>query len=185
MRRVIDAWWPHVEQGVEGFVMTATGCGAIVREYGHHLQHDRKYAAKARRISELTQDLSEVLAAEGAALERLAPKGRLPRVAFHPPCSMQHWQQLGGVAEGVLARLGYALAPVPDAHLCCGSAGTYSLTQPELSARLKANKLAALQSGMPDLVLTANVGCQTHHAAGANVPEKHWIVDLDERLAPA
>ena len=185
MRRLIDAWWPHVEQGVEGFAMTATGCGAIVREYGYHLQRDPRYAAKARRISELTKDLSEVLAAEGAALERLAPKGRLPRVAFHPPCSMQHWQQLGGVAEGLLTRLGYALAPVPDVHLCCGSAGTYSLTQPELSARLKANKLAALQSGMPDLVLTANVGCQTHLAGGANVPVKHWIVDLDERLAPA
>jgi len=183
MRRVIDAWWPQVEEGVEAFAMTATGCGAIVREYGHHLQQDPRYAAKARRISELTKDLSEVLAAEGAALERLAPKGRLPKVAFHPPCSMQHWQGLAGVAEGLLARLGYQLTPVPDAHLCCGSAGTYSLTQPELSARLKQAKLAALQSGLPELVLTANVGCQTHLAAGAAVPVRHWIVDLDERLA--
>jgi glycolate oxidase iron-sulfur subunit len=185
MRRVVDAWWPQVEQGVEAFVMTATGCGAIVREYGYHLQHDSRYAAKARRISEMTKDLSEVLAAESAALERLAPKGRLPKVAFHPPCSMQHWQQLGGVAEGLLARLGYQLTPVPDVHLCCGSAGTYSLTQPELSARLKQNKLAALQSGLPELVLTANVGCQTHLASGASVPVRHWIVDLDERLARA
>jgi glycolate oxidase iron-sulfur subunit len=185
MRHVVDAWWPQVEQGVEAFVMTATGCGAIVREYGYHLQHDPRYAAKARRISEMTKDLSEVLAAESAALERLASKAKLPKVAFHPPCSMQHWQSLGGVAEGLLARLGYQLTPVPDVHLCCGSAGTYSLTQPELSARLKQNKLAALQSGLPELVLTANVGCQTHLASGASVPVRHWIVDLDERLARA
>jgi glycolate oxidase iron-sulfur subunit len=181
MRRVIDAWWPQVESGVEGFVMTATGCGAIVREYGHHLQHDPRYAAKARRISEMTRDLSEVLAAEGTALERFKPKVA-PKVAFHPPCSMQHWQKLGGVAESLLARFGYQLTPVPDVHLCCGSAGTYSLTQPELSAQLKANKLAALQSGLPALILTANVGCQTHLASGANVPVTHWVVDLDERL---
>jgi glycolate oxidase iron-sulfur subunit len=185
MRRVIDAWWPHVERGVEAFAMTATGCGAIVREYGHHLRHDPGYAAKARRIVEMTKDLSEILAAETAALERLAPVGPLPKIAFHPPCSMQHWQKLGGVAEGVLARLGYRFAPVPDAHLCCGSAGTYSLTQPELSAQLKRNKLAALQSGLPELILTANVGCQTHLATGAAVPVRHWIVDLDERLARA
>jgi glycolate oxidase iron-sulfur subunit len=183
MRRVIDAWWPHVEQ-VEAFVMTATGCGAFVREYGYHLQHDSRYAAKARRIAGLTRDLAEVLAAEGAALERLAPQAPGPKVAFHPPCSMQHWQKLGGVAEGLLGRLGYRLTPVPDAHLCCGSAGTYSLTQPALAAELKANKLAALQSGLPELVLTANVGCQTHLASGATVPVRHWIVAVDERLAP-
>jgi len=183
MRRVIDAWWPQVESGVEGFVMTATGCGAIVREYGHHLRHDPRYAAKAQRISALTKDLSEVLAAESDALERLAPRSPGPKAAFHPPCSMQHWQQLGGAAEGLLARLGYRLTPVPDAHLCCGSAGTYSLTQPGLAARLRQEKLAALQSGLPELVLTANVGCQSHLAAGASVPVRHWIVDLDERLA--
>jgi glycolate oxidase iron-sulfur subunit len=183
MRRLIDAWWPHVERGVEAFVMTATGCGAIVREYGYHLQHDPKYAAKARRISALTKDLSEVVAAASGALEPLAATQKLPKVAFHPPCSMQHWQSLAGVAEGLLARLGYELTPIPDSHLCCGSAGTYSLTQPALSAQLKKNKLAALQSGLPDLILTANVGCQTHLAAGASVPVRHWIVELEERLA--
>jgi glycolate oxidase iron-sulfur subunit len=185
MRRVIDAWWPHVERGVEAFAMTATGCGATVREYGHHLQHDPRYAAKAQRIGAMTLDLAEVLAGEGAALAGFAPKAKPPRVAFHAPCTMQHWQGLGGVAESVLARLGYELAPIPDAHLCCGSAGTYSLTQPELAGQLKRNKLAALQSGTPALILTANVGCQTHLAGGAGVPVKHWIVDLDERLARA
>ena len=186
MRRKIDAWWPHVERGVEAFAMTASGCGAMVNEYGHHLRHDprvrRQGAAHQRADARHRRGPARP---RRAALERLAPQGRLPKVAFHPPCSLQHWQKLGGVAEELLARLGYELTPVPDAHLCCGSAGTYSLLQPELSARLKQNKLAALQSGLPELILTANIGCQTHLAAGAAVPVRHWIVDLDERLARA
>jgi glycolate oxidase iron-sulfur subunit len=179
MRRVIDAWWPYVGQGVEAFVMTATGCGAVVREYGHHLKHDPAYAAKAQRIGELTRDLAEVVAAEAG---KLAPVAARPKVAFHPPCTLQHWQKLGGVAEGVLAKLGYELAPVPDVHACCGSAGTYSITQHELAGRLKRQKLAALQSGMPEAILTANVGCQSHLATAAGVPVRHWVVDLEARL---
>jgi glycolate oxidase iron-sulfur subunit len=163
--------------------MTATGCGAIVREYGHLLKDDPKYAAKARRVGELTRDLSEVVAAEVGRLVPLVGSARRPRVAFHPPCSMQHWQQLRGVAEGVLARLGYELTPIPDAHACCGSAGTYSMTQPELAERLKRQKLDALQSAMPDAILTANVGCQTHLATAAGVPVRHWVVDVDARLS--
>jgi glycolate oxidase iron-sulfur subunit len=182
MRRVIDAWWPYVEQGVEGFVMTATGCGAIVREYGHYLQHDPTYAEKASRISAMTRDLSEVIGGEAGKLAPLVAGAQLPKVAFHPPCSMQHWQQLQGVAEGILGKLGYPLTPIPDSHLCCGAAGTYTLTQPELSERLRQQKLAALQSGLPDLILTANVGCQTHLASGAGVPVRHWIVEIDRRL---
>jgi glycolate oxidase iron-sulfur subunit len=185
MRRVIDAWWPHVEQGVEALVMTATGCGAVVREYGHHLKDDPAYAAKARRISALTRDLSEVIAAEAGALAPLVARAPRPRIAFHPPCSLQHWQGLRGVAEGLLAQLGYELTPVPDAHACCGSAGTYSITQPALAEPLKAQKLAALQSGMPEAILTANVGCQAHLATAANVPVRHWVVDLEARLRAA
>jgi glycolate oxidase iron-sulfur subunit len=185
MRRVIDAWWPYVEQGVEAFVMTATGCGATVREYGHHLRHDPRYADRARRIGEMTKDLSEVIAAEIDPLVPLAAARERRKVAFQSPCSLQHWQKLGGVAEGVLARLGYELARVPDAHACCGSAGTYSLTQPELARRLKEQKLAALQSALPEAILTANVGCQTHLAGAAAVPVKHWIVDVEERLRAA
>jgi glycolate oxidase iron-sulfur subunit len=181
MRRLIDAWWPLVEQGAEALVMTATGCGATVREYGHHLAGDPRYAEKARRIAALTKDLAEVLAAEA---ERLPPRvGDGARVAFHPPCTLQHWQPLKGVTERLLARLGYELVPVADAHLCCGAAGTYAITQPELSERLRRNKLAALETGRPDAVLTSNVGCQTHLAAGATVPVRHWIVDLEARLA--
>jgi glycolate oxidase iron-sulfur subunit len=181
MRRMIDAWWPLVEQGAEAIVMTATGCGSTVREYGHHLAHDAAYAAKAARISAMTRDLSEVLAAESDRLVSLMGTGK-PKVAFHPPCTLQHWQPLKGVTEGVLAKLGYELAPVPDVHMCCGSAGTYALFQPELSERLKKNRVTALQSGLPEVVLTANVGCQTHLATAASVPVRHWIVDLEARL---
>jgi glycolate oxidase iron-sulfur subunit len=183
MRRMIDAWWPVVEQGAETIVMTASGCGATVREYGHHLARDPRYAEKAARVSAITKDLSEVLAAEADRLVPLIGAGKRPKVAFHPPCTLQHWQQLKGVTEAVLAKLGYELAPVPDSHLCCGAAGTYALTQPELAERLKKNKVTALQSGLPEAVLTSNVGCQTHLASGATVPVRHWIVDLEARLA--
>jgi glycolate oxidase iron-sulfur subunit len=131
----------------------------------------------------MTKDLSEIVAAEADRLAPLAPAGARPRVAFHAPCTLQHWQRLKGVTEGVLAKLGYDLTPVPDSHLCCGSAGTYALTQPELSERLKQQKAVALQSGLPEAVLTSNVGCQTHLATAATVPVRHWIVDLDVRLA--
>jgi glycolate oxidase iron-sulfur subunit len=178
MRRLIDAWWPLVEGGAEAIVMTASGCGSSVVEYGHHLAHDPAYAEKGRRIAALTKDLAEVIAAEADRL----PAAAKARVAFHAPCTLQHWQPLKGVTEGVLARLGYELAPVPDAHMCCGAAGTYALFQPALSERLKKNKATALQTGLPEAVLTANVGCQTHLATAASVPVRHWIVDLDARL---
>ena len=161
--------------------MTASGCGATVKEYGHLLAGDPKYAEKARRVSSLTRDLSEVLEAE---LERLpTASGEGPRMAFHSPCSLQHGQQVRGVAERILSRAGFRLVPVPDAHLCCGSAGTYSILQEALSKELKRNKLAALHSGMPDLIATANIGCLAHLAVGSQVPVQHWIVALDRRLA--
>jgi glycolate oxidase iron-sulfur subunit len=172
-----------VEQGAETIVMTASGCGSSVREVMAVLAHDPRYAEKAARISALTKDLSEVLAAEADRLVPLMGAGQRPKVAFHPPCTLQHWQPLKGVTESVLAKLGYELAPVPDVHMCCGSAGTYALFQPDLSERLKKNRVTALQSGLPEVVLTANVGCQTHLATAASVPVLHWIVDLEGRLA--
>jgi glycolate oxidase iron-sulfur subunit len=132
----------------------------------------------------MTRDLAEVVAGETDRLAPLLRPSSRRRAAFHPPCTLQHWQPLKGVTEDVLARLGYDLAAVPDTHLCCGAAGTYAITQPELSERLKRNKVAALQSGLPEVILTSNVGCQTHLAAGASVPVRHWIADLDARLAP-
>ncbi len=185
MRRLIDAWWPVIESGVvETVVMTASGCGAMVRDYGHLFRDDPDYRDKAARISAMCRDISEVLAAEAATLQR-AMHGRhvKRRVAFHPPCTLQHGQQIKGVTESVLRAAGFELTVVPDAHLCCGSAGTYSIFQPELSSQLKANKLAALGSGAPEEILTSNIGCQSHLAAGAGQPVRHWIVALDEALA--
>ncbi len=182
MRRNIDAWWPHIEAGVETIVMTASGCGVLVKEYGHILRHDPAYAEKAARISELTQDISEVLLAEQnqlAALKNTKP-GHTAKLAFHSPCTLQHGQKLPGAVETILQVSGFELTPVPDAHLCCGSAGTYSILQKDLSRQLLRNKLTALQSGAPAAIATANIGCLTHLQSEAEVPVRHWIEWLDE-----
>ena len=185
MRRLIDAWWPHVEAGVEAIVMTASGCGATVKEYGHLLAHDPAYAGKAKRIASMTRDLTEVITAELDRVKSLVAGKPARRLAFHSPCTLQHGLKLKGVAEKILAAAGFELAPVPDAHLCCGAAGTYSIFQPELSKQLRANKLAALHSGVPSLIASANMGCQVHLAGGTDLPVKHWIVALEEQLVDA
>lgn len=177
MRRNIDAWWPHVEAGAEAIVMTASGCGAMVKDYGMLLREDPAYAEKAARIAAMTKDLSEVLAQEDLAL--LAVNGKGGKVAFHAPCTLQHGQRLIGVVEALLARCGYQLTTVADAHLCCGSAGTYSILQPALSQQLLADKLAALQQGEPEWIVTANVGCQLHMQSRASRPVRHWVELLD------
>lgn len=178
-RRNIDAWWPAIEAGAEAIVQTASGCGAFIKDYGHLLEHDPRYADKARRVSELTKDLVEVLRA--APLEQLGVRGELS-VAFHCPCTLQHAQKLGGAVESVLVRLGFQLTAVPDAHLCCGSAGAYSLTQPVLSRQLRDNKLNALESGRPQVIATANIGCQAHLDGAGRTPVRHWIELVDQAL---
>jgi glycolate oxidase iron-sulfur subunit len=186
MRRNIDAWLPLLEGGAETIVMTASGCGSTVKEYGHHLAHDATYATRAERISKATRDLTEVLAAESEKLVAMLQKavtGKPRRkLAFHSPCSLQHGQQIRGKAEALLTAAGYDLTPVPDGHLCCGSAGTYSLLQPELSQQLLANKVQALESGGPEGVATANIGCLTHIQSGSRTPVKHWVEWIDERM---
>ncbi len=176
MRRNIDAWWPYVERGIEAIVVTASGCGVTVKEYGELLADDPAYAAKARRIAELARDPAEILA--GLDLGRLAP--RPGKVAFQSPCTLQHGQGLDGVVEGILRRLGFQLIPVADAHLCCGSAGTYSLLQPELARRLRNDKIAALESGSPEIIATANIGCLLHLQAATETPVRHWLELLDQ-----
>jgi glycolate oxidase iron-sulfur subunit len=187
MRATIDAWWPHIEQGAEAIVITASGCGVTVKDYGHYLARDSAYAAKARRISELAKDISEVIASESVKLRTVISHQSSvvtsQRVAFHSPCTLQHGMKLKGTVESLLAALGYQLTPVPDAHLCCGSAGTYSILQPVLSQRLLANKIAALESGTPSAILTANIGCQAHLQTATALPVRHWIEALDESLA--
>jgi glycolate oxidase iron-sulfur subunit len=187
MRRNIDAWWPHIERGAEAIVITASGCGITVKEYGHLLRHDPAYAEKAQRVSQLARDIGEILAAERGKVVSLFDRPaetRNPVRVFHAPCTLQHGMKLKGLVEELLAVAGFHLAPVPDAHLCCGSAGTYSLLQPDLSQRLLRNKIAALASANPCEILTANIGCQAHLQSATELTVRHWIEALDEQLLP-
>ncbi|MFG0398056.1 glycolate oxidase subunit GlcF [Pseudomonas sp. zjy_11] len=180
-RRNIDAWWSAIEAGAEAIVQTASGCGAFVRDYGHLLEKDPHYAAKAARVSALSRDLVEILRDE--PIEQLALCAE-QRLAFHCPCTLQHALKLGGAVEALLTRLGFTLTSVPDGHLCCGSAGTYSLTQPELSLQLRDNRLNALESGKPHLIATANIGCQAHLDGAGRTPVRHWIEIVEAALNP-
>jgi glycolate oxidase iron-sulfur subunit len=187
-RRNIDAWWPLLESGAEGLVMTASGCGSHVLDYAHLLQDDPDYALKAARVVLATRDISEVVTAEAAGLAPLLqackPLPEAQRVlAFHSPCSLQHGLKIRGTVESLLASAGFTLTAVADSHLCCGSSGTYSVLQPELSQRLLGNKLAALTAGGPAAIASANVGCIGHMQGGTRLPVKHWIEVLDERLS--
>jgi glycolate oxidase iron-sulfur subunit len=179
MRALIDGWWPIASgREVEAIAMTASGCGVTVRDYGHLLANDAAYRGKAERISALTRDLSEVI-----PLDAL-PAGRdRGRVAFHSPCSLQHGQQVRGKVEALLMRVGYQLVPVRDAHLCCGSAGTYSLLQPAIANELRTRKLAALEEGAPQAIATANIGCLAHLQEPTATPVRHWIELVDAALA--
>mgnify|MGYP005991827809 CR=1 FL=1 len=179
MRRNIDAWWPAVEAGVEAIVMTASGCGAMLQDYGYALRYDANYAEKAARISELTKDISEILHAEDLTLLSVNTRVSSGKVAVHCPCTLQHAMQQNGVVEDILQRVGIELTSTKDKHLCCGSAGTYSLLQPEMSQQLLSNKLEALTKGKPDRIVTSNVGCQLHLESKAKVPVQHWIELLD------
>ena len=180
VRRNIDAWWPHIEQGAEAIVVSASGCGVQIKDYGYLMQDDPGYAEKAARVAELARDLCEVLAGEDLSALSF---DTAQRVAFHSPCTLQHGQQLNGVVEGILRDAGFTLTAVQDAHLCCGSAGTYSILQPDLSQRLLRDKLGQLQAERPDVIATANVGCQLHLQSGAEVPVRHWVELLDECLS--
>jgi glycolate oxidase iron-sulfur subunit len=183
MRANIDAWWPLVERGeVEALVMNASGCGVTVREYGHHLQHDPVYAAKAARISDLTRDLSELLPQLVPALQARvrAPQGVL---AYHPPCTLQHGQQLRGGVETHLRQLGFDIrVATNESHLCCGSAGTYSVLHPQMAGELRDRKLGHLGQLEPQAILSANIGCITHLQGGTATPVRHWVEVLDAAL---
>jgi glycolate oxidase iron-sulfur subunit len=189
MRRNIDAWLPHLEQGAEAIVMTASGCGVTVKEYGNLLKHDPGYADKAARISAATRDVSEILLAEKAVLVELLGKANATRksqnnkLAFHSPCTLQHGQKITGVIEALLTVAGFELTPASDQHLCCGSSGTYSILQRELSQQLLNNKIGSLESGEPAGIVTANIGCLMHLQTGTALPVRHWIELLEERLA--
>jgi glycolate oxidase iron-sulfur subunit len=185
MRRNIDAWWPLVVRGeIEAIVMNASGCGVTVKDYGHHLKHDAEYADKARRIGELTRDLSELLP---DLVPRLKPRLHRPpaaRLAFHPPCTLQHGQKLRGGVESGLRELGFDVhLATGEAHLCCGSAGTYSVLQPDIAYQLRDRKLSQLLPTEPQTIVSANIGCIQHLQTGTTTPVRHWIEVLDDALA--
>ena len=184
MRRNIDAWWPLVGAGtVEAIVMNASGCGATVKDYGHALAHDPAYADKARQVSALTRDLSELLPDIVAALQPQMAPTQPGRLAFHPPCTLQHGQQLRGGVEAGLRALGFDVAvAVNEAHLCCGSAGTYSVLQPVLSHQLRERKLVNLADLQASAIVSANIGCIQHLQSGTATPVKHWVEAVDEAL---
>ncbi|MBV7537884.1 glycolate oxidase subunit GlcF [Duganella sp. sic0402] len=182
MRRNIDAWWPWAEAGkVEAIVMTASGCGATVKEYGHLLAHDPAYAAKAARISALTRDLSEIMPEFEPQLARRAQRSGAGRVVYHPPCTLQHGQQIRGKVESVLRAAGVDVVLCAESHLCCGSAGSYSLLQPELSLQLRDRKLEHLHETGAHTIVSANAGCTAHLQSGTETPVLHWI-ELLERV---
>ncbi|RZA32538.1 MAG: glycolate oxidase subunit GlcF, partial [Lysobacteraceae bacterium] len=183
MRRNIDAWWPYVERGeIEAIVMTASGCGVTVKEYGHLLAHDAAYAAKAGRIAMLTRDLSEIMPEFEEELGAKL-KGKITkRVAYHPPCTLQHGQQIRGKVEGLLRAAGVDVNLCADSHLCCGSAGTYSVLHPEIAHELRDRKLANLQATQPDEIVSANIGCMSHLQSGTETPVTHWIELIDRAL---
>ncbi|MBP6407035.1 MAG: glycolate oxidase subunit GlcF [Ramlibacter sp.] len=188
MRANIDAWWPHVESGVEAIVMNASGCGVTVKDYGHILRDDPDYAARAARISELTRDLSELLPDLVDALRpRMAARGgRAGQVAFHPPCTLQHGQKLRGGVEKHLGALGFQVTvSANESHLCCGSAGTYSVLNPDIAYTLRDRKLGHLKEMQPQVIASANIGCITHLQSGTATPVRHWVDLLDEALAPS
>ncbi len=183
MRANIDAWWPYVEQGVEALVMNASGCGVTVKEYGHILQDDPAYAAKAQRISALTQDLSEMLPSLLPSLRNKVRVASQPALVFHPPCTLQHGQKLKGGVEQHLVDLGFSVRiAANEAHLCCGSAGTYSVLNPALSYQLRDRKLDYLAASQDEVIISANIGCITHLQSGTSGAVRHWVEVLDAAL---
>jgi glycolate oxidase iron-sulfur subunit len=208
-KRNIDAFWPHIEAGTEAIAVTASACASMITEYGHLLRDDPRYAAKAARVSELARDISQIVAAESGKLAEVLRRAALDdadkpnadkpdaddasaaagrarpgaRVAFHSPCTLQHGLKIRGVVESLLAAAGFTPTHVPDSHLCCGSAGTYSILQPALSSKLLDGKVAALEQGAPAIIATANIGCLTHIQSGTRLPVRHWIELIAARLA--
>jgi glycolate oxidase iron-sulfur subunit len=183
MRRNIDAWWPLVQAGgVEAIVINASGCAVTVKDYGRALAHDPVYADKAARVAALAKDLSELLPLLVEPLKKRID-GAGKKLAFHPPCTLQHGQQLRGVTEPALRALGFDVQlATSESHLCCGSAGTYSVLQPELAYALRDRKLMQLKPLQPEAIVSANIGCIQHLQSGTTTPVRHWVEVLDDLL---
>ena len=184
MRANIDAWLPYVESGkIDAIVMNASGCGAMVAEYAHHLRDDPVYAPKAAKIVALVRDVAQIVGPYAEQLAQQLDPQKLPkRPVFHPPCTLQHWQGLRPASEQLLTQLGMSLQPFTESHLCCGSAGAYSVLQPEISTSLRDRKLGHLNAAQPDIMLSSNIGCIGHLQSGTDTPVRHWIEVVDAAL---
>ncbi|MDO4904402.1 MAG: glycolate oxidase subunit GlcF [Lautropia sp.] len=185
MKRNIDVWWPYIESGrVHAILMNASGCGAMLKEYGHVLRNDPVYAERAARVSEITVDAIEWLTKRLGDRKPAAPL-RTQKLVFHPPCTLQHAQKIRGEVEKLLTTWGAELLPFNEPHLCCGSGGVNSVLEPAIGRQLRARKLGHLQANRPEVILSANVGCISHLAGGTDTPVMHWIEWIETRLAAA
>jgi glycolate oxidase iron-sulfur subunit len=183
MRANIDAWLPLIESGaVEAIVVNASGCGGMIKEYGHLFKNEPAYAARAERVSAATRDIAEVVSPHAGDLLGKLSAGN--EIAFHPPCTLQHWQGLRPLTEKLLVDLGFALQLFTDTHMCCGSAGTYSILNPEIAMPLRDRKIAAIEAVAPETIVSSNIGCITHLQSGTALPVRHWIEAVDQRLLP-
>jgi len=176
IRRNIDAWWPHIEDGIEAIISTASGCGVMIKDYAELLESDQHYREKAKVVAKMTKDLCQIVIAEDIELLKT---NDVRNIAFHPPCTLQHGQKITGIVETILKRCEFKLCQYPDSHLCCGSAGTYSIFQKEISSQLLNNKVNMINSANPEIITTANIGCQLHLESAAEIPVVHWIELLD------
>ncbi|WP_024851962.1 glycolate oxidase subunit GlcF [Hydrogenovibrio kuenenii] len=168
----IDAWIEHLDQGFEAIISNASGCGVMIKDYAHLLKNDLDYADKAKRIVDHTYDISEFLVDKDLSQFK---RDTNQHIVFQSPCTLQHGQKLPGRVETLLSNLGFTLSPVKDSHLCCGSAGTYSILQKKLSYQLRDNKIESLLKEAPEIIVTANIGCLMHLQKGTSTPVKHWI----------
>ena len=175
----IDRLISQFDNGLEGIVMTASGCGAMFKDYPHLLRNDESYREKAKLVADKTFDLTQVINAEELKTKLNVTQ---ENIAVHTPCTLQHAQKLPMNIEAIFSSCGYQLSSIKDKHLCCGSAGTYSITQPKLSEQLREQRLRGLMVAQPDLIVTANIGCLHHLNAGSTVPVRHWIEIIAEDL---
>jgi glycolate oxidase iron-sulfur subunit len=178
----IDAWWPYIEEGIEAIVISASGCGTMIKDYGYILRNDADYKDKAHQVSMMAKDIGEIIVAEEIETLRKMIKVNSRRIAFQNPCSLQHGQKIKDETESLLKKLGYQIEDIEDANQCCGSEGTYSLLQTELSEKLRRKKISTLEAANPDVIMTANIGCQLHLQQATEIPVKHWIEILEEDL---
>lgn len=182
MRANVDAWLPLLESGeVEAVIVNASGCGGMIKDYERHLAHDPAYAERAQRLMPYVKDIAEFLAPMAQAV-RAKMRSAPGRSAFHAPCTLQHWQGLRVTTERLLRELGFDLQDFAESQMCCGSAGTYSITQPELSMSLRDRKLKAIQETLPQTIVSANIGCICHLQGGTDTPVRHWIESVDEAM---